>query len=152
MVRSGGALYGDTVPSFTEYQPMMIFKSRVVSINRYPAGSTVGYDRTFILKRAALLANLPVGYPNGYRRVFSNKADILIRGQRVPVVGKVSMNTLMVDVTDLPGVCIGDEAVLFGQQGDGRITQAELEGHNGAILSDLATVWGTANQKLLKSE
>ena len=152
MVRSGGALYGDTVPSFAEYQPMMIFKSRVASINHYPAGSTVGYERTFTLKRDSLLANLPVGYSNGYRRVFSNKADILIRGQRAPVVGKVSMNTLMVDVTDLSGVSIGDEAVLFGKQGDGQITQAELEGHNGAILSDLATVWGTANPKFLKAE
>ncbi|AXK38638.1 alanine racemase [Crenobacter cavernae] len=151
MVRPGGALFGDTVPSHTEYQRVMQFKSRVASVNRYPAGNAVGYDRTYTLKRDSLLANLPVGYSDGYRRVFTNKASVLIAGQRAPVVGKVSMNTLMVDVTDIPGAKSGDEVVLFGKQGKAEITQAELEDFNGALLADLYTVWGNSNPKVLKA-
>ena len=74
---------------------------------------------------------------------------MLINGHRVPVVGKVSMNTLMVDVTDAPDVKSGDEVVLFGQQGKVEISQAEVEDINGALLADLYTVWGNSNPKVL---
>ncbi|WP_114152859.1 alanine racemase [Chromobacterium haemolyticum] len=149
MVRPGGAIFGDTVPSHTEYLRVMAFKSRVAAVNRYLAGNTVGYDRTYTLKRESLLANIPVGYSDGYRRAFTNKAHVLINGQRAPVVGKVSMNTLMVDVTEIPGAKIGDEVVLFGKQGKAEISAAELEDINGALLADLYTVWGNSNPKLL---
>jgi alanine racemase len=150
LVRPGGALFGDTVPSHTEYRRVMQFKSRVAAVNRYPAGNTVGYDRSFTLARESLLANVAVGYADGYRRAFGNKAFVLIRGRRVPVVGNVSMNTLMVDVTDLPEAAAGDEVVLFGRQGGEEITQAELERANGALLADLYTVWGHANARVLR--
>ncbi|MGE8063592.1 alanine racemase [Pseudomonas sp. NPDC089569] len=149
MVRPGGALFGDTVPSHTEYQRVMQFKSHVASVNSYPAGNTVGYDRTYTLSRDSKLANITVGYSDGYRRVFTNKGVVLINGHRVPVVGKVSMNTLMVDVTDAPDVKAGDEVVLFGKQGEGEISQAEIEEINGALLADLYTVWGNSNPKIL---
>lgn len=149
MVRPGGALFGDTVPSHTEYKRVMEFKSRVASINPYPAGNTVGYDRTLTLKRDSKLANLPVGYSDGYRRAFTNKGYVLIDGHRVPVVGKVSMNTLMIDVTDFPEIKEGDEVVLFGKQGQAEVTQAEMEDINGALLADLYTVWGNSNPKIL---
>ncbi|BBH15467.1 alanine racemase [Chromobacterium haemolyticum] len=149
MVRPGGAIFGDTVPSHTEYLRVMAFKSRVAAVNRYPAGNTVGYDRTYTLKRESLLANIPVGYSDGYRRAFTNKAHVLVNGQRAPVVGKVSMNTLMVDVTEIPGAKIGDEVVLFGKQGQAEISAGELEDINGALLADLYTVWGNSNPKLL---
>ncbi|MCL6263282.1 alanine racemase [Craterilacuibacter sp. RT1T] len=149
MVRPGGAIYGDTVPTRTEYKRIMALKSRVASVNPYPAGNTVGYDRTYTLKRNSLLANIPMGYSDGYRRVFTNKGHVLINGQRAPVVGKVSMNTTMVDVTDIPGVKAGDEVVLFGKQGSAEVTQAEMEEANGALLADLYTVWGNSNPKLL---
>lgn len=151
MVRPGGALFGDTVPSHTEYKRVMQFKSRVASVNSYPAGNTVGYDRTYTLKRDSKLANIPAGYSDGYRRVFTNKGFVLIDGQRVPVVGKVSMNTLMVDVTDVPSVKAGDEVVLYGKQGKAEITQAEVEDINGALLADLYTVWGNSNPKIIKN-
>lgn len=150
LVRVGGALFGDTVPSRTEYRRVMQFKSRVTSVNPYPRGNNVGYDRTTTLTRDSLLANIAVGYADGYRRAFSNKAHVLIRGQRAPVVGKVSMNMLMVDVTDVPGVAPGDEVVLFGRQGAVEITQPELEDANGALLADLYTVWGNSNPRILK--
>lgn len=152
MVRPGGALYGDTVPSHTEYRRVMNFKSRVASVNEYPAGNKVGYDSTFTLPRDSRLANISVGYSDGYRRVFTNKAEVLINGHRAPVVGKVSMNTLMVDVTAIPDVHPGAEVVLFGTQGQEEIAQSELEEFNGALLADLYTVWGNSNPKFLKPE
>ncbi|MNR18296.1 Alanine racemase [compost metagenome] len=81
--------------------------------------------------------------------MFTNKGHVLIQGHRVPVVGKVSMNTLMVDVTDFPEVKAGDEVVLFGKQGASEIAQGEMEEINGALLADLYTVWGSANPKIL---
>ena len=149
MVRPGGALFGDTVTTRPEYKRVMQFKSHVASVNSYPAGNTVGYDRTYTLGRDSKLANITVGYSDGYRRVFSNKGVVLINGHRVPVVGKVSMNTLMVDVTDAPDVKSGDEVVLFGKQAGAEVTQAEVEEINGALLADLYTIWGSANPKVL---
>lgn len=152
LVRPGGALYGDTIPSFTEYRRVMNFKSRVASVNEYPAGNKVGYDGTYTLSRDSRLANISVGYSDGYRRLFTNKAAVLINGHRAPVVGKVSMNTLMVDVTGIPDVHPGAEVVLFGKQGNEEIAQGELEEFNGALLADLYTVWGNSNPKFLKPE
>lgn len=153
MVRPGNLIYGDPVANSEEFKRVMSFKSTVASINKYPAGNTVGYDRTITLKRDSILANIPVGYSDGYRRAFTNKAYVLINGQRVPTVGKVSMNTLMVDVTDLKGSAKpGDEVVLFGKQGSAEITQAELEDFNGALLADLYTVWGNSNPKILTAD
>ena len=152
MVRPGGALFGDTVPSHTDYKRVMQFKSHVASVNSYPKGNTVGYDRTYTLERDSKLANITVGYSDGYRRAFTNKGIVLINGHRVPVVGKVSMNTLMVDVTDAPDVKSGDEVVLFGKQGNAEISQSEVEDINGALLADLYTVWGNSNPKVLIEE
>ena len=95
-------------------------------------------------------ANLPLGYSDGYRRALSNKAYVLIQGQKVPVVGKTSMNTIMVDVTDLKGVKPGDEVVLFGRQGEAEVKQADLEEYNGALLADMYTIRGYTNPKKVK--
>ncbi len=150
MVRPGGALYGYGGTPKPPFAHVASFKSRVASVQAYPAGDTVSYDRTYVLKRDSLLANIPVGYSDGYRRAYSNKGAMLIRGQRVPVVGRVTMNTTMVDVTDLPGVQAGDEVVLFGKQGSSEITQAETEELTGVILADQYTVWGNSNPKILR--
>ena len=150
LVRPGGILYGEPVYERPEYEYIMSFKTRVASINSYPKGSTVGYDRTFTLARDSRLANLPFGYSDGYRRVFTNKGHVLIRGHKVPVVGKVSMNTTMVDVTDFPDIQVDDEVVIFGKQGGAEITQSEVEDINGALFADLYTVWGNSNPKLAK--
>ncbi|MFT4178973.1 MAG: alanine racemase [Thermomonas sp.] len=150
MVRPGGALYGYGGTPKPPFAHAASFKTRVAAVNAYPAGDTVSYDRTYTLKRDSLLANLPVGYSDGYRRAFSNSGSVLVRGQRAPVVGRVTMNTTMVDVTDIPGVEIGDEVVLFGKQGAEEITQAEIERITGVILADQYTIWGTSNPKLLR--
>jgi alanine racemase len=150
LVRVGGLLYGDTVPSHTEYLRVMKFKSQVAAVNEYPKGNTVSYDRTQTLKRRSRLANIPVGYSNGYRRIFSNKGSVLIRGHRYPVMGRVTMNTILVDVTDNPAIQAGDEVVLFGKQENEEITQAEIEKLTDTILLDLYTLWGLSNPRIAR--
>lgn len=149
MVRPGAAIYGD-MSALAGSKRVASFKSKVTVVNAYPEGNTVGYDRTYRLKRDSRLANISVGYSDGYRRIFSNKAEVLIQGHRVPVVGRVSMNTLMVDVTDFPDIKSGDEVVLFGRQGKAEISADELEKMNGALLADLYTVWGNSNPKVVR--
>lgn len=160
MVRVGGALYGDTDLHYPQFQPVMTWKSRVATVNHYPAGDTVNYDRTYKLTRDSWLANIPVGYSDGYRRVFSHpnqpseaqgQAAVLVRGHRLPVLGRVTMNTIVADATDFKDeIGIDDEVVLYGKQGDERITQAELEGLSQSIGGDLYTVWGNSLPKVLK--
>jgi len=151
LVRAGRVIYGEVGPDYPEFKTLMAFKSRVAAVNAYPKGSGVGYDQTRTLTRDSLLANIPVGYSDGYRRVLSNRASVLIHGQRAPMVGRVSMNTFMVDVTDIPGVKAGDEVVLFGKQGSAEITQKELEDVLEVFLAENYTVWSTANPRVLKN-
>ncbi|UAN52614.1 alanine racemase [Serratia sp. JSRIV002] len=148
MVRVGGVFYGDTIAS-NDYKRVMTFKSSIAALNHYPKGNTVGYDRTYTLKRDSVLANIPVGYADGYRRVFSNAGHVLIQGQRVPVVGKTSMNTVMVDVTDVKGVTPGDEVVFFGKQGNAEITATEVEDISGALFTEMSILWGATNKRVL---
>ena len=159
MVRVGGALIGDTVDiDFnnrpTAFKRPMTFKSRVASINFYRQGDTVSYDRTRTLTRDSFLANIPVGYSDGYRRDFSNLAYVLINGHRVPIVGRVTMNTTMVDVTDYVAdtvkdrIKLGDQVVLFGKDRGDEIGQGELEGASGALGAEFTTVWGELNPRI----
>ncbi len=148
MVRVGGIFYGDTIAT-DEYKRVMTFKSNIASVNHYPKGNTVGYDRTHTLKRDSVLANIPVGYADGYRRVFSNAGYALNGGQRVPVLGKTSMNTVMVDVTDLKQVRPGDEVVFFGKQGNAEVTAEQIEDISGALFTEMSILWGATNQRIL---
>jgi alanine racemase len=160
MVRTGGVLFGDSDPAYRQFARIMTFKSRVATVNHYPAGSTVAYDRTYKLARDSWLANIPVGYSDGYRRAMSHanqpdpdktQACVLVRGRRLPVVGRVTMNTLMVDATDMRDeIRIDDEVVLYGRQGDDEITQESLEGIARTIGPDFYTVWGNSLPKVLK--
>jgi alanine racemase len=162
MVRVGGLLYGDTDPRFPQFRPIMTLKSRVAAVNHYPFGDTVCYDRTFRLDRDSWLANIPLGYSDGYRRVFShanvpaidrNQAFVLIRGRRLPVVGRVTMNTLMVDVTDWRDeIGIGDEVVLYGRQGSDEITLDNLASIAATIGADLYVLWSSAVPRVLQPQ
>jgi len=115
-------------------------------------GSTVGYDGTHTLTRDSLLANIPLGYSDGYRRIFSNQANVLINGKRARSVGRVSMNTFMVDVTDIAGVKPGDEVVLFGKQGDDEITSTELEEALDLWIGNAYVLWSNSNPRVLKED
>ncbi|MPV86626.1 alanine racemase [Ostreibacterium oceani] len=151
MVRPGSLLYGDGLPEiFTHgFCPVMVFKTRIVSINDYRAGQTVSYERECTLKRDSRIASVLVGYANGYRRAFSHQGRMLINGQFAPVIGRVSMNVTTLDVTDIVEAKIGDEVVVFGEQGDLQITQAEIETMNQALFADVYTIWGQCNPKVL---
>ncbi|WP_051248842.1 alanine racemase [Acidovorax sp. JHL-9] len=147
MVRPGRILYGYSPKG--DFKKAMTLKTRVASVNVYKAGSGVSYGHTHKLQRDSRLANIPVGYSDGYRRVFANKAQVLINGHRVPIVGAITMNTFMVDVTDFPDVRANDEVVLYGRQGREEITQAELQVIMKDLLVDMATPWGSTNPRVL---
>ncbi len=89
-------------------------------------GALVGYGCTFSVPRAGRIAVLPIGYYDGFVRLLSNRGAVLIRGKRAPVIGRVCMNMLMVDITDIPEVRLEDEVVLIGKQGREKITAEEI--------------------------
>ncbi|MEZ8094306.1 alanine racemase [Photobacterium swingsii] len=146
MVRPGGVLYGD-LPTNPEYPSIVSFKTRVASIHQLPANKTVGYDSTFTTSKDSVLANIPVGYSDGYPRKMGNKAHVIINGQRAKVVGMTSMNTTMVDITGLKGIHQDQEVTLFGQQQGERISVSEMEADSTLIFPELYTVWGLANPR-----
>ena len=146
MVRPGGVFYGD-LPTNLEYPSIVSFKTRIASIHHLPEGQTVGYDSTYTVKRASILANLPVGYSDGYPRKMGNKSEVIVNGQRAKVVGMTSMNTTMVDVTDIQGVFPGQEVTLFGAENKERITISEMEKNADLIFPELYTLWGSANPR-----
>jgi alanine racemase len=116
-----------------QLRPAMTWKTRIAQVKAVPAGETVGYGRTHKTTRDTRLAILPVGYANGYDRSCSDQAHVLVRGRRARVCGRVMMNMIAVDVTDVPGAAAGDEVVLLGAQGDERISAEELAAWSGTI-------------------
>lgn len=140
LVRPGIALYGlhpsDAVRCPPDFRPALCFKTRVAQVKELPPGHCVSYGCTFWTDRPTVLAVLPVGYADGFRRAPAHWSQVLVRGQRVPIVGRVCMDQCMIDVTDLPGgsgVRQGDEVVLIGTQGDDRITAEEVAVRLGTI-------------------
>jgi len=126
MVRTGIGLYGYCLPVegakalvLPELRPVMTWKTRVIGVREVQAGDTVGYNAIFTAAHPMRLALLPVGYADGLRRELSG-ADgapggwVMVRGRRAMIMGRVSMNLTIVDVTEIPGVTVGDEAVLLG--------------------------------------
>ena len=152
MVRAGAVLYGDSDPTAGNFRRCLAFKARIASINSYAAGTKVGYGLTYTLDRDSRLASVTAGYGDGYRRALASQGAVLVRGRRAAIVDVVSMNSMVVDVTDLAEVSPGDEVVLFGRQGSAEIAPAELETANSAILADLYTVWAQGNRVLVKGE
>ena len=152
MVRAGAVLYGDSAPTSAQFQRCLAFKARIASVNSYAAGTQVGYGLTHTLDRDSRLASVTAGYGDGYRRALASHGGVLVRGHRAAIVDVVSMNSMVVDVTDVAEVCPGDEVVLFGRQGRVEITPAELEATNSAILADLYTVWAQGNRVLVNDE
>jgi alanine racemase len=104
----------------------MAFKSRLVQIRDLPAGTPISYGRSFVTSRPTRTGVVPVGYGHGYSWLLSNRGHMLVRGRRVPIVGRVTMDLTMVDLTDLENVAVGDEVVLFGEQGDARLPIDEV--------------------------
>jgi alanine racemase len=140
LVRPGAAIYGLAAgPGLDEgLRPAMTLRSEVTFVKRLAAGERVSYGHTYELAREATIATVPVGYEDGYPRLLSSRAEVLIRGRRHRVAGTVTMDQLLVDCGD-EEVSAGDEVVLLGGQGDERITAEELGGLIGTIGYEIVT-------------
>ncbi|HET8798477.1 MAG TPA: alanine racemase [Thermoanaerobaculia bacterium] len=127
-VRTGLALFGGAPleGDATRLAPLMRWRTAIARLKELPPGHAVGYGTTFVTRRASRIATLPVGYADGYDRRLSNRAEVLVRGRRAPVVGRVSMDLVTIDVTDIPDAAFGDEVVLLGRQGSDEIAAEEL--------------------------
>ena len=143
MVRPGGVLYGlwrDVLPPSTddpELLPVMSLHTRISLLKWVPPGETIGYGCTFEASRRSLIATLPVGYHDGYMRGLSNRAHVIVRGVYAPVVGRISMDLTIIDVTNVPGVEVDDQVTLLG-------SNAELK----IIAEDLARIAGTLSYEV----
>ena len=127
MVRGGIALYGCApAPGIGGLRPAMRWTTRATFVKDLPAGERISYGGTYTAARDMRVMTVPVGYADGYRRAFSGRAQVLVRGRRAPVVGRVCMDQMMVDVTDVPGCAAGDEVVLLGAQGGEAISADEM--------------------------
>jgi alanine racemase len=128
-LRVGLLAYGHLPPNARitpAVQPVMSFKSRLVQIRDLPAHAPVSYGRTYVTPRRTRVGVVPVGYGHGYSWLLSNRGAILVGGSRVPVLGRVTMDLTMVDLTAVPSADVGDEVVLFGEQGGAALTLEEI--------------------------
>ncbi len=152
VARPGILLYGSPPAkgwaAVASFKPVMGFKSRVIQIRTVPTGTSVSYGRTYITQEECTIATIPVGYDDGYSRLLSNNGEALIRGRRVPVVGRVCMNLTMVDVSEVEGVAVGDEVVLLGAQGEERITAEEIATRIGTINYEVYCTIGKSNRRV----
>lgn len=146
LVRPGGVLYGlwrDVLPltvSDAQLGPVMSLHSRIIMLKWVPPGETIGYGCTFEASRRSLIATLPVGYHDGYMRGFSNRAHVIVRGVYAPVVGRVSMDLTLIDVTDVAGVELHDQVTLLGS--DRRKPELKIK------AEDLARIAGTLSYEV----
>jgi alanine racemase len=130
LVRTGIGIYGlhpsPETPPAALLEPAMSLRTRIAHVKEVPPGTPLSYGRTFVVQRPSRIATLPVGYGDGYPRLLSNRGRVLVGGQPVPLVGRVCMDLVLADVTGAPGAREGDEAVLFGRQGEARIGADDL--------------------------
>jgi alanine racemase len=152
MIRPGLALYGlaprfepveeqpaDVIAASAQLQPVLAWKTTVITLRSIDAGDVVGYNGTFVATEPMRLALLTVGYADGLFRNLGNRFSLLVRGQRAPIVGRISMNHTVIDVTDIPDVALGDEVVIIGSQGDETITAYDHADAAGTIPWEVLT-------------
>ncbi len=127
--------------------PAMSCTTKVIQLKIVEAGAGISYGHTYRPKQKETLAVLPIGYEDGFSRSLSNKGEVLIRGKRAPVRGRICMNLCMVDVSHINGVTVGDEVVLLGSQGDECITADEIAEKAGTISYEVLCMFGHSNNK-----
>lgn len=164
LVRPGIALYGYHPAGKKQdcpfpLKPVMSFKTRVIQVKEVPAGCGISYGHIFVTKRNTTLAVLPVGYADGYLRGLTGRAEVLIRGRRAPIQGRICMNACLADVTDIPGVRSGDEVVLLGSQTGGNfsdpqqtISADEIAGWMDTISYEVLCLFGSSNDRIYLNE
>lgn len=156
MIRAGIALYGmypseEVDKKQVSLHPALRLVARVIFVKTIEEGEAVGYGGTFVAKRKTRLATISIGYGDGYPRNLSGKGYVLLRGVRVPIAGKVCMDQLMADVTDIDGVKAGDEAVLVGEEKGERITVEELSALSGTFNYEFVCGLGKRIPRIYKS-
>jgi alanine racemase len=143
MVRPGGALYGftrDVMPANVDappLRPVMSLHTRILLLKHVPRGDKLGYGSTFETSRDSLIATLPIGYDDGYRRALSNRGRVIVRGRFAPVVGRVSMDLTLIDVTDVAEVAVDDEVTLLGRDGELSLSAEDLGELAGTISYEI---------------
>lgn len=147
MVRAGITLYGlwpsEEVPRDSlNLRPVMELKTHISYVKPLEAGRAISYGGTFITKKDSIIATIPVGYADGYCRGLSNKGSVLIHGKRAPICGRVCMDQLIVDVTEIDDVKIGDEVTLIGKDGTQEITMEEIGILSGRFNYEFACILG----------
>lgn len=139
LVRPGGVLYGlwrDVISPSTEpldWRPVMSLSTRIALVKTVKAGTPLGYGGTFVTTRESRIATIAIGYEDGLRRELSNRGHVIVRGLLAPIVGRVSMDLTLIDVTDVEGASINDEVAIIGSQGERRITAEEVAARIGTI-------------------
>jgi alanine racemase len=152
-VRPGILLYGCNPTEFSgkkpaiKINPVMSLKSRILQVKRIPAGIEVSYGGTYRTRHAETVAIIPAGYANGYPRSLSNQTEVLIRGRRFPVIGRVCMNLIVIRVEEALDLQVGEEVVLMGSQGKATITPEELARKAGTIPYELFCLMGRLNPR-----
>ncbi len=143
MVRLGGVLYGlggDVLPreiEKPELKPVLSLITRIVHIKQVPPGTSLGYGRTFVTDRDSLIATIPIGYQDGYPRVLSNRGHVIINAAYAPVVGRISMDWTILDVTAVPDVKVDDRVILIGEQTGFSIKAEDLAAETGTISYEI---------------
>lgn len=141
IVRPGIMLYGAyPAPRFAKeisLKPVLTLKTRVLHLKKVPPGFTVSYGRTFTAKKECVIATLPIGYADGLPRRLSGKGEVLVRGARAPIAGRVCMDLTMCDVTNINGVAVGDPVVVIGTQGTETIPVEEVAERSGTISYEI---------------
>lgn len=152
LVRVGIMLYGVSPNGqpIDGFAPVMSLKSRIVHIKKWPAGKPLGYGGTFAPERNSLIATVPIGYADGIPWALSNKGSVLVRSSRAPIVGRVCMDAIMIDVTKIPVVRVGDEVVIIGRQGDKQITVEEISAIAGSFPYELLTRMSERLPRIIK--
>ncbi|MGE4602653.1 MAG: alanine racemase [Planctomycetota bacterium] len=144
MVRIGGALYGffNHLPGGAGLEAALSLHSQIVYLRDHPADHPVGYNATYTTTRKSRLATVPIGYHDGFPSTLSNRGQVIIRGQRVPVVGRVTMDYTVIDVTDVPGTVVGDEVTLIGSDRNERIEAEEISRWCGILPYEVTCLLG----------
>ncbi len=153
--RAGIALYGyspaakkeQTLIAGETLRPAMRYATRIFMVKTVAAGTGISYGHSYVTTRETRLAVLPVGYEDGYPRCLSSRGEVLIHGQRAPILGRICMNICMVDITDIDGVAVGDEAVLLGTQGTETITADDIAAWAGTISYEILCMLGNNNER-----
>lgn len=137
LVRPGITIYGllplPRARRTIKLKPVTKFKTKIIFIKKVSAGESIGYGRAYTTTKETVVATLPVGYADGYPRLLSGKGEVLVRGRRAAIMGRICMDLCMIDVTNIPGAQVGDEVVLWGKQEGEKISVEEIAEKTGTI-------------------